>query len=707
MIFFPNSVRENKITGFSYGNISVNLGNYLSFRIAIIFPIGFKFCNSMSILITFGGYSNIATKSQYRKTGNINREFRISDRRVTTFCILLTDNGKILQKINRFTINIDNAAATAIGHVSIFYMETLRKEIPHDTKIGIVISIIGICNKIISGSHGDITTVYSQILFEDYIALSVEVNSTGTAAVFISNDHIICKGNKTVCSRSRNRIDKQVTRGRTNINFFGEINRCRIDCQISRNTNFVLKSIDCQLNIGSLNREVTTVAAATGNGIIVHKITSIMVVANGMRNRSGKSFINKIVFGNANGIITNIQIGLCQTPLKISMPGDFSICRRLTLIEGHFEKLAGGCVTFVFTQTFPAISKLVVFLIATPRISFRTLFNNSVFAQTVINTFNNNVFGINDTVIVFQIPAVGETDFINTCGDVGTGQFSDVGNHGLAVFAARNVTAVNHDIAVGSQVFADGFPAGGVFCNRFSINDGVIQQKVSRITVAHHVDGIVFHAVFAIQIFVDLIQRIFSLFQNQDIGVVIKLFRDFVGIFHIVADDDKFTLFNFRRFNFRHRKSIGKSNNFVGVNFNIVRFNFDVISGIFGRNIVKVFNFDIFNSISKFFGKFGAVNDFALCAFSGFSIFFCFSFGFGTFVLNGIFRRRNHLRRFFIIRIICLCFCFSTLNRSSRSRRIHDLRSSRRVKQDALFQLLNRNSLLSQHLFRHGLFLPF
>ena len=78
------------------------------------------------------------------------------------------------------------------------------------------------------------------------------------------------------------------------------------------------------------------------------------------------------------------------------------------------------------------------------------LFNESIAAEVEVTTLNDNIFSIDQTVGVFQIPAVGGTDFVNAGGDVCTGEFSDVGDHGFAVITARNVASVDHDIAVGS-----------------------------------------------------------------------------------------------------------------------------------------------------------------------------------------------------------------------------------------------------------------
>ena len=267
-------------------------------------------------------------------------------------------------------------------------------------------------------------------------------------------------------------------------------------------------------------------------------------------------------------------------------------------------------------------------------------------------------------------------------------------------------------------MLTDGFPTGGIFRNSFSINDGVVEQEVTGVTMADNVDGIIFDTGFAVEIFVDLVKRIALFFENQHVGVFVKLFNDLVGIFHIIADDDKFAFFNGRFFG--HRKSIGENNfigivsfgsKFVGILCIQLDFNFVCFVGIFGHDVVKVFNFNIFHRFGKFFSKFGALDEFllkiAVCIIGGSVV--CVKINSRIFtVFARLLRRRDQGRRFFVIGgIITLRFDgIPALNRRSSRCSIHDFNSTGSIKEHALFELLDSYSLLSQHFFCHDLFLP-
>ena len=159
-----------------------------------------------------------------------------------------------------------------------------------------------------------------------------------------------------------------------------------------------------------------------------------------------------------------------------------------------------------------------------------------VTAEIPRNAVDDDVLGVDDAVGVFQIPA-GGTHLFGGGPHVGAGQIGDGRDHGPAVLAPGHVAAVDHDVAVARQMLADGPPAGRIVRHRPRVDNGVVEQKIPGVAVAHHVNGAVLHPVLTVKIFVDLVEGIFAPLQDQHVGVLGQLGNDLVLILHVITQD--------------------------------------------------------------------------------------------------------------------------------------------------------------------------
>ena len=582
------------------------------------------------------------------------------------------------------------------------------------------------------GMNSHLRTAYSQTPAKTDIASCIQTCFKISRRTHCAQSSIPIKSNTTICCRCRNSINSENTC--LHINGIFKSHRSCIDGQkvtlfakrlLHGNHVAAARIINRQINTGGVNRNSTasTIRIVFSDSTLNQIITSISY-RNSVSISSGNIFSN-----NSDRIITGSIVCLLYAPVKGTVISVSSGNRAVNIIACVVSSTRTGSLCYNNLIQLTGIVNIIirsnccqagVIVLGSP-FSRKTgsIFHRSIFDKAVSNAVKHNILSVNNAVLIFKIPAVGGTDFINGSGDVRTGQFSNIGDHRFAVFTSGNVTAVNHDIAVGSQVFADGFPAGRILRNCLGINDRVVQQKVSRITVAHHVDGIVFHIVAAVKILVDLIQRVLTILEDQHVSVFIKLRNDLFRILHKIAEDHKFTLLR-HRFVF-HGKGISKHHGIAGISFCfsissrfVVKLcrNFFFTFGIFRHDVVKFFNFNIFHRFGKFFGKRSVFSEIISGTIFSIRRSFCrFSSGFSrSFVsvfltLCNAFRRHNRRRRFFILRsfsAVSFRRSFRILHRSSRSRRIHDLCRSGSIKQHSFFQFLDRYTLLFQHLFRHG-----
>ena len=112
--------------------------------------------------------------------------------------------------------------------------------------------------------------------------------------------------------------------------------------------------------------------------------------------------------------------------------------------------------------------------------------------QSGIEIFNRDGVRLDGADSIFQIPVAADTGGVRTGGNICTGRFCDHGAEPLPCLICGEFAAVDHDICIGSQVFADGFPLGGI--EIFSINRTAVQQEVAFIAVSHDVERIVFRS---------------------------------------------------------------------------------------------------------------------------------------------------------------------------------------------------------------------
>ena len=161
--------------------------------------------------------------------------------------------------------------------------------------------------------------------------------------------------------------------------------------------------------------------------------------------------------------------------------------------------------------------------------------HDKIVGQVVHIAVDRNAFGLHRAEPVLQFPVAGDARRVVAGGDVGSARVGNQPDQLAPGFAVGEIAAVQQDVASPGQVLADLCPLRRI--EVFRIENFAVQHEVTVIAVAENVKRLIFHAIVAVEVIVDLLHRIAVGIQKQRLLIRLQRRDNVVRIGDTGVDD--------------------------------------------------------------------------------------------------------------------------------------------------------------------------